>query len=100
MSLLLGLVVFLLVLLAAYHLVVGVSNDAVNFLNSAMGSKAAKRKTILWVSSVGLLVGVFFSGGMMEVARSGVIHPEHFMLHELRSEEHTSELQSRPHLVC
>lgn len=83
MSLLLGLVVFLLVLLAAYHLVVGVSNDAVNFLNSAMGSKAAKRKTILWVSSVGLLVGVFFSGGMMEVARSGVIHPEHFMLHEL-----------------
>src|SRR5690554_3783827 len=83
MSLLLGLVVFLLVLLAAYHLVVGVSNDAVNSLNSAMGSKAAKRKTILWVSSVGLLVGVFFSGGMMEVARSGVIHPEHFMLHEL-----------------
>ncbi len=72
------LIVVILVVLAVSGLVVGVSNDAVNFLNSAIGSKVAPRKVILAIASVGLLIGTMTSSGMMEVARSGVFYPEMF----------------------
>ena len=55
---------------------VGVSNDAVNFLNSALGSKAIKVRTIMILASLGVLVGSVFSSGMMEVARKGIFNPE------------------------
>ena len=62
--------IFALAALAVVDLVVGVSNDAVNFLNSAIGSKVANFKTILIIASIGILVGATFSSGMMEVARN------------------------------
>ena len=76
-------VVAILMALAVSDLIVGVSNDAVNFLNSALGSKAAPRYVILLVASVGILLGSIFSSGMMEVARRGVFYPENFYFHEM-----------------
>ncbi len=70
-------VVFLL-LLAVFDLFVGVSNDAVNFLQSAVGAKAAGFRTVLVVASVGILLGAMMSAGMMDVARHGVMHPQNF----------------------
>lgn len=67
-----------MVMLAIADLVVGVSNDAVNFLNSAFGSKVAKRKTILYVAAFGILIGAASSSGMMEIARKGIFNPEMF----------------------
>ena len=64
--------VILLFLLAISDLIVGVSNDAVNFLNSAIGSKAASFKIIMLFAMAGIVVGATFSGGMMEVARKGI----------------------------
>ena len=75
--------VVVLILLAIGGLYVGVSNDAVNFLNSAIGSKAAPKKIILAVASVGIMIGALTSSGMMEVARSGVYYPEFFTFHEV-----------------
>ena len=72
-----------LALLAIADLVVGVSNDAVNFLNSAIGSKAISFKTIMIVASVGVAVGAVFSSGMMEVARKGIFNPGEFMFNEI-----------------
>ena len=72
-----------LFLLAISDLIVGVSNDAVNFLNSAIGSKAAPFKIIMLVAAFGILVGATFSGGMMEVARKGIFHPEQFYFSEI-----------------
>jgi phosphate/sulfate permease len=72
------LLVVVLVLLAISDLVVGVSNDAVNFLNSAIGSKAAPFWIIMAVASLGVVFGATFSSGMMEVARKGIFHPEMF----------------------
>lgn len=77
------LVVGILILLAVSDLVVGVSNDAVNFLNSAIGSKAAPFKIIMVIAALGILVGATFSSGMMDVARKGIFHPEHFFLDEI-----------------
>jgi phosphate/sulfate permease len=68
----------LLFLLAALDLVVGVSNDAVNFLNSAIGSKVAPLRTILIIASIGILIGSVFSEGMMEIARNGIFEPSFF----------------------
>ena len=82
MDLYLAIVVIMLVLAVA-GLVVGVSNDAVNFLNSALGSKAAPRYVIMTVASVGIIVGAITSSGMMEVARSGVFHPQMFTFAEV-----------------
>lgn len=65
----------ILLLLAVYDLVVGVSNDAANFLNSAMGCRVAKRSVIIAVAAVGVVLGASLSGGMMEVARSGIFVP-------------------------
>ncbi|WP_431132586.1 inorganic phosphate transporter [Psychroserpens mesophilus] len=72
-----------LALLAIADLVVGVSNDAVNFLNSAIGSKAITFKTIMIVASLGVAVGAVFSSGMMEVARKGIFNPGEFMFNEI-----------------
>ncbi len=72
-----------LAILAVADLVVGVSNDAVNFLNSAIGSKAISFRTIMIVASVGVAVGAVFSSGMMEVARKGIFNPGEFMFNEI-----------------
>lgn len=76
-------IVFVLLLLSVMDLIVGVSNDAVNFLNSALGSKAAPRYVIMTIASLGIIVGAIFSGGMMEVARKGVFYPQQFYLMEI-----------------
>lgn len=75
--------VVVLFALAISDLMVGVSNDAVNFLNSAVGSKVATRRTIMVVASLGIFVGATFSSGMMEIARKGIFNPEHFFLSEI-----------------
>ncbi|MCB9267811.1 MAG: inorganic phosphate transporter, partial [Lewinellaceae bacterium] len=75
--------VVILFLLAISDLVVGVSNDAVNFLNSAVGAKAAQLRTILIVAALGVLIGATFSSGMMEVARKGIFNPQHFYFSEI-----------------
>ena len=75
--------VIILAALAVTGLVVGVSNDAVNFLNSAIGSRVAPRYIIMSVASLGMMAGVLFSKGMMEVARKGIFHPKFFTMPEL-----------------
>jgi len=77
------LMIVALVILAVADLIVGVSNDAVNFLNSAIGSKAIPFRTIMIVASLGILVGAMFSSGMMEVARKGIFNPGEFMFNEI-----------------
>jgi phosphate/sulfate permease len=72
-----------LAVLAITDLVVGVSNDAVNFLNSAIGSKAISFKTIMIVASVGIAFGAMSSSGMMEVARKGIFNPSEFVFAEI-----------------
>lgn len=69
--------------LAIIDLIVGVSNDAVNFLNSAIGSKAVSFKTTMIVASIGVLVGAMFSSGMMEIARSGIFVPSMFSFNDV-----------------
>src|SRR3990172_4203234 len=73
----------LLFVLAISDLMVGVANDAVNFLNSAVGSRVAPRWTIMIVAGLGIMAGVTFSSGMMEVARKGIFNPDHFVMPEL-----------------
>jgi len=75
--------IVILLVLAVIGLIVGVSNDAVNFLNSAIGSKVAPRWVIMTVASIGLMFGTMFSTGMMEVARKGIFHPELFTFSEI-----------------
>ncbi len=75
--------VVVLILLAISDLIVGVSNDAVNFLNSSIGSKAAPFKVIILIAAIGVLVGATFSSGMMEVARKGIFHPDKFLFSEI-----------------
>lgn len=76
-------IVVVLFLLAISDLIVGVSNDAVNFLNSAIGSRVAPRHIIMIIASLGILIGTTFSSGLMEVARKGIFHPDKFMLEEI-----------------
>ncbi len=76
------LIIFLF-LLAVFDLSVGVSNDAVNFLNSAMGSKAAPLKHIIIIASIGIFIGAAMSNGMMDIARHGIFRPEHFSFYDL-----------------
>lgn len=76
-------IVIVLVILALSDLVVGVSNDAVNFVNSAVGSKAATFRTVMIIAALGVLVGATFSSGMMEVARKGIFNPELFAFKEI-----------------
>ncbi|MCF6212628.1 MAG: inorganic phosphate transporter [Flavobacteriaceae bacterium] len=77
------LMIVALAVLAIADLVVGVSNDAVNFLNSAIGSKAVSFKTIIIVASLGVIIGAVFSSGMMEVARKGIFMPGKFYFSEI-----------------
>jgi len=76
-------IVIVLLILAVIDLTVGVANDAVNFLNSALGSRAATFRVAMIVASLGVLVGVTFSSGMMEIARSGIFNPQFYGLTEL-----------------
>ena len=76
------LIIFLFVL-AIFDLSVGVSNDAVNFLNSAIGSKAASFKVIMVIAAVGIFVGASLSNGMMDIARHGIYQPQHFFFSEI-----------------
>lgn len=77
------LIVGVLFLLAISLLIVGVSNDAVNFLNSAIGSKVAPFTWILAIAGLGVIIGAVFSNGMMEVARKGIFNPEYFASDEI-----------------
>lgn len=77
------LMIIALAALAIADLVVGVSNDAVNFLNSAIGSKAISFRTIMIVASLGIAFGAIFSSGMMEVARKGIFNPGEFYFDEI-----------------
>ena len=77
-----GIVLFLFVL-AIFDLVVGVSNDAVNFLNSAIGAKAASFKTIIFIAGIGVFIGAALSNGMMDIARHGIYQPQHFYFAEI-----------------
>ena len=77
-----GIIVFLFVL-AISDLIVGVSNDAVNFLNSAVGAKTAKFKTIMIIAAVGVFAGAIMSNGMMDIARHGIYQPQYFTFAEL-----------------
>lgn len=81
-TLYLGIVIFLFAL-AAVDLMVGVSNDAVNFLSSAVGAKVAPFRVILWIAATGIICGALMSNGMMEIARHGIFRPEHFFFQEL-----------------
>ena len=76
-------ILIVLAVLAVLDLVVGVANDAVNFIGASLGTKVASKRTILAVAAIGILVGVITSNGMMEVARSGVYHPEMFTFNEV-----------------
>ncbi|WP_262249904.1 inorganic phosphate transporter [Parapedobacter soli] len=67
-----------LLVLAIADLIVGVSNDAVNFLNSALGSKVTTYRNIIIIAAMGIILGSFFSSGMMEIARKGIFQPQHF----------------------
>lgn len=75
-------IVFLFVL-AVFDLVVGVSNDAVNFMTSAIGSRAATFKRVVIVASIGVFIGAVMSNGMMDIARHGIFRPEQFSFYEL-----------------
>ena len=81
-TLFLGIVIFLIVL-AVFDLVVGVSNDAVNFLNSAIGAKVARYRTVVTVASVGVFAGAALSNGMMDVARHGIMTPAYFSFYDV-----------------
>ena len=78
----LGIVVFLF-LLAVVDLSVGVSNDAVNFLSSAVGSKAASFKRIVFVAAIGVFIGAAMSNGMMDIARHGIFRPENLSFYDV-----------------
>ncbi len=75
--------VVLLGMLAIFDLWVGVSNDAVNFLNGAVGAKAAKFKTVIAIAAAGVFFGCALSDGMMDIARHGIFNPQYFTFHEV-----------------
>lgn len=76
-------IVIFLFILAIFDLVVGVSNDAVNFLQSAVGAKAARFRTILFIAATGVFIGAALSNGMMDIARHGIYQPQHFYFEEI-----------------
>lgn len=78
----LGMVIFLFIL-AAFDLWVGVSNDAVNFLNSAIGSRAAKFRTLVLIAGIGVFCGCVLSNGMMDIARHGIFSPQYFSFQDV-----------------
>lgn len=88
-----------LAILACFDLFVGVSNDAVNFLNSALGCRIASFRTTMWVAAAGVILGATFSSGMMEIARSGVFHPQMFSFTEIMVMSRKWPSRSYP-LIC
>ena len=76
-------IVIFLLCLAVFDLFVGVSNDAVNFLQSAIGAKVAKFRTVLIIASCGVVLGAIMSSGMMDIARHGIMSPDHFTFEEV-----------------
>ncbi len=76
-------VVLLLIALAVFDLVVGVSNDAVNFLSSAIGARVAKFSTIVTIAAIGVFIGASMSNGMMDVARHGIMTPMYFSFYDV-----------------
>jgi phosphate/sulfate permease len=82
MNIYLCILIFLLCL-AVFDLLAGVSNDAVNFLQPAVGARVAKFRTILLTASCGVIIGAFMSSGMMDVARHGVMMPDHYSFNEV-----------------
>ena len=81
-TLFLGIVIFLIVL-AVFDLLVGVSNDAVNFLNSAIGAKVARYRTVVTIAAIGVFAGAALSNGMMDVARHGIVTPQYFSFYDV-----------------
>ena len=78
----LAIIVFIFII-AIFDLAVGVSNDAVNFLNSAIGSKAASFRTVMIIAGIGIFIGASFSNGMMDIARHGIYQPQYFYFDEI-----------------
>ncbi len=76
-------IVIFLLCLAVFDLFVGVSNDAVNFLQSAIGAKVAKFRTVLVIASLGVVLGAIMSSGMMDIARHGIVSPDHYSFEEM-----------------
>ena len=76
-------IVIFLFVLAVFDLIVGVSNDAVNFLQSSVGAKAASFKTVLFIAGLGVFIGAALSNGMMDIARHGIYQPQHFYFAEI-----------------
>lgn len=76
-------IIIFLFILAVFDLVVGVSNDAVNFMTSAIGSGAATFKRVVIIASIGVFIGAIMSDGMMDIARHGIFRPEQFSFYEL-----------------
>ena len=76
-------IVIFLLCLAVFDLFVGVSNDAVNFLQSAIGAKVAKFRTVLVIASLGVVLGAIMSSGMMDIARHGIASPDHYSFEEM-----------------
>ena len=76
-------IVIFLFVLAVFDLIVGVSNDAVNFLQSAVGAKAASFKTVLYIAGIGVIIGASLSNGLQDIARHGIYQPEHFYFAEI-----------------
>ena len=76
-------IVIFLFVLAVFDLIVGVSNDAVNFLQSSVGAKAASFKTVLFIAGIGVFIGAALSNGMMDIARHGIYQPQHFYFAEI-----------------
>ena len=76
-------IVIFLLCLAVFDLFVGVSNDAVNFLQSAIGAKVAKFRTVLIIASLGVVLGAIMSSGMMDIARHGIASPDHYSFEEM-----------------
>ena len=76
-------IVIFLLCLAVFDLFVGVSNDAVNFLQSAIGAKVAKFRTVLVIASCGVVLGAIMSSGMMDIARHGIMSPDHFTFEDV-----------------
>ena len=76
-------IIAFLFLLAIFDLTVGVSNDAVNFLNSSLGTKVAPFKHVILVAAIGVFIGAAMSNGMMDIARHGIFRPEQFSFYDL-----------------
>ena len=76
-------IVVFMIILALFDLYVGVSNDAVNFLSSAIGAKVAKWRTIMIIAALGIIIGALMSDGMMDIARHGILDPDYFTFNEV-----------------